>query len=277
MAKFSAWIGRLPKGIPMKQLTLAATAALLAVNLQADILTGLVAYYPFDGDTLDASGNGLHATPHTGVVSYADGQFGRAAWFDGAMSLQIPSPRLLDGASSASISAWIWFDTSIGGQVIGAGDGRPGRDPITTRINPSGAEDFRFEQVIADEQTLIGFEYAETFSGLSVGAWHQLTWVLDSLGEGSVFRCYVDTALVKEDANPLFQSIAYDADMPALIGAIEALSPYQFWRGRIDDLRIYGRALDVDDIAELAMIPEPTALALLALGSLAFVMARRRL
>jgi len=262
----------------MKQGKAAFLAAILisTTTASADIASGLVAYYPFDGDSLDASGNGLHAAPQTGAVSYTGGQFGQAAWFDGATSLLIPSPRLLDGASSASISAWVWFDTSIGGQVIGAGDSRSGRDPITTRINPSGAEDFRFEQVIANDQTLIGFEYAETFPGLSVGEWHQLTWILDRLETGSVFRCYVDTVLVKEDVNTAFENIAYDADMPTLIGAIEASSPWQFWQGRIDDLRVYERALDETDVVELSMIPEPTTFTLLGLGSLALVMGRRR-
>ncbi|MDM8559694.1 LamG domain-containing protein [Candidatus Parabeggiatoa sp. HSG14] len=43
---------------------------------------GLVAYYPFDGNANDKSGNGNHGTMHGGV-DYVAGRIGQAAYFDG--------------------------------------------------------------------------------------------------------------------------------------------------------------------------------------------------
>ena len=51
---------------------------------RADLTTGLVAYYPFDGNASDMSGNGHHGTVN-GAVLTADrhGESGKAYDFDG--------------------------------------------------------------------------------------------------------------------------------------------------------------------------------------------------
>jgi len=91
---------------------LAAGSALGGIN------DGLVAWYPLEGNANDASGNGNHGANYTGAVQYAPGRVGQAAWFDGQSSILLPQPRLLDGASNASITAWIYFSSFAGGQII---------------------------------------------------------------------------------------------------------------------------------------------------------------
>jgi hypothetical protein len=233
----------------------------VSLSALAGINDGLVAYYPFDGNADDASGNGWRAVNHDrGMVRYSppplpgwptSGKRGGAAWFDGNSCLLMPQPRLLDGASNATITAWIWFD-GAGGQLLGAGDGRGGRDPITTRIVPEMAGAVAFTQVIHDEETLIGFAGGgEHVPTLSFRSWHMFTMVLESITNGCSFRAYIDGELVKQTTNPYFYRIAYDADMSALIGALQASSPQQFCTGGIDELRIYNRALHRSDILEL--------------------------
>jgi hypothetical protein len=102
----------------------------------AGINDGLVAYYPFDGNAMDASTNAAHGSNYTGTVTYGPGKNGQAAWFDGASCIRLPQPRLLDGASNATLSVWINASGvgQLGGQIIGAGDSRTGFDPISTRI-----------------------------------------------------------------------------------------------------------------------------------------------
>jgi len=48
----------------------------------ADLNDGLVAYYPFDGNAQDPSGNGHNGTENAGVT-YTMGVIGSAASFDG--------------------------------------------------------------------------------------------------------------------------------------------------------------------------------------------------
>ena len=77
------------------------------------------------------------------------------------------------------------------------------------------------------------------------------TIVLERQSTESVFRCYADARLVAQSASAAFSHIAYDTDMITLIGAIEVDSPWQFWSGGIDDLRIYNRALSAAEVAGL--------------------------
>ncbi len=223
----------------------------------AGINDGLVAYYPFDGNALDASGNGGHGSNRTGLVTYNAGKIGQAAWFDGESCLILPQPRLLDGASNATVCAWVYLANGQSGQILATGDGRPERDPISTRINATSAQDCRFEEVINNQQVTIGFLYGGFLPGLSVGSWHLYSQVLERVGSQSVVRCYMDGDLALQTTNSQFSHIAYDLDMPPLVGAIESASPWQFWNGGIDELRVYDRALSGAEIAGLYYAANP--------------------
>jgi Concanavalin A-like lectin/glucanases superfamily/PEP-CTERM motif len=241
----------------------------------AAINDGLVAWYPMDGNANDASGNNANGQNLTGAVQYAPGRVGLAGWFDGQSTILLPQPRLLDGAANASISAWIDFSAFVGGQIIATGDNRSGLDPISTRINPGASEDLTFAQV--ENGSGIGFfQGGKLLSGLSVGQWHLFTLVLERQAAQSVLSCYVDANLVAQETSTTFSHIAYDRDMLPLIGGIEEASPYQFWHGGIDDLRIYNRALSGAEVKQLAGVPEPSTLALVAVGGLALLMSQKR-
>ena len=78
---------------------------------QVNLTNGLVAYYPFNGNTNDASGNNLHATIMGGAISTAD-RFGNNnnAWaFDGIDDYL----RVADNGafSTSSMSIAFWFKT----------------------------------------------------------------------------------------------------------------------------------------------------------------------
>jgi hypothetical protein len=220
------------------------------------LTNGLVAYYPFDGNADDASGNGWHGSNHTGVVQYSAGRIGQAAFFDGGSCIRLPQARLLDGESNATISAWIMISGSAG-QILGAGDGRGGMDPITTRIGAIEVEDAKFVQVINNTQTILGFDNGDALWGMSSGTWHLFTMVVERQPTQAVFSGYVDKTLVKRSTNADFSRIAYDVDMPALVGALDASAPAQFWHGGIDDLRIYNRALSHGEVIYLALGGDP--------------------
>ena len=65
--------------------------SLLAATVQADIETGLVGYWPLNGDAQDASGNDLH-----GTISKATPAADRLGYADAAMSFT--------GAADSSIN-----------------------------------------------------------------------------------------------------------------------------------------------------------------------------
>src|ERR1019366_3185308 len=92
----------------------------LAVNgySQSFLTNGLVAYYPFNGNANDASGNGNNGTVY-GAILTTDrfGNSNSAYSFDGASSyIEVPSNASLLFSNQLTISAWIKWVSFPGSQ-----------------------------------------------------------------------------------------------------------------------------------------------------------------
>ena len=75
-----------------------------------DVTDGLVAYYPFDGNAIDASGNNNNGTEYSGI-EYKLGIKGDAASFDGVNDyIRVPSYPSLNPVNQLSISFWVKVD-----------------------------------------------------------------------------------------------------------------------------------------------------------------------
>ncbi len=73
---------------------------------RTDIPTdGLVAYYPFDGDAQDHSGNGNHGVVHGATLT--TGISGQAYLFDGVDYIGLPNFNIFGGSEGWSYSVWI--------------------------------------------------------------------------------------------------------------------------------------------------------------------------
>lgn len=74
-------------------------------------LPNLVAYYPFDGNADDASGNGNHGQS-IGSINYVDGKFGKALELDNGEYIEMESTDTLHGnifkMESYTLSTWIY-------------------------------------------------------------------------------------------------------------------------------------------------------------------------
>ena len=77
----------------------------------APVLRNLVAYYPFDGDAEDASGNGNHGQG-TGSINYVEGKFGKALELSNGEYIEMEATDTLHGdifkAEPFTLSAWIY-------------------------------------------------------------------------------------------------------------------------------------------------------------------------
>ncbi len=83
------------------------------VELSAPLSEGLLAYYPFDGNAEDFSGNGLHGTVNGGVKLTTDrsGNPGYAYSFDGA-SGYITLGDYFDNTPTLTFSFWAYINSS---------------------------------------------------------------------------------------------------------------------------------------------------------------------
>jgi len=236
--------------------TVITCALLVSVQAQTQFTNGLVAYYPFNGNANDASGNGNNGTVTSAALA-AD-RFGNpnsAYAFDGVSSLiTVPDSPSLRVTNDITVTCWLSFSqTNFGGagvRFVGKG-GDCGRNYGLWL--DQGAY-WMFQQ-FAPEGGCVGCQ--ENTAGTTpvvaaLGKWYQMVGVRS----GSVSRLYVDGVLVRE-RSPTCSASTYSGNEPLIIGAPGYSNPQQnlhLMQGGLDDIRIYNRAFSSNEVAQLYAI-----------------------
>ncbi|MCF7907608.1 MAG: LamG domain-containing protein [Candidatus Omnitrophica bacterium] len=211
--------------------------ALTADEVRAEFIEGndgLVAYYPFEGNANDLSGIGNHGTQF-GNVSYGTGKFGRAKFFDGSGDyVDCGSDSSLDFSNAFTISAWINPTTlkNYAG-VVSKDSNRWSPYSYMAVSHGSG-----YMGIYSG-----GWLWAAASPGLiQVNNWSHLTWVY----QNNLIYFYIDGAPVGTSA------MAYtdDPNDNTYIGSWYSGGTGYDFRGYIDEVKIWNKALSADEIAE---------------------------
>jgi hypothetical protein len=199
---------------------------------------GLVGYWPFDENLLDTAGGHHGAGRGSDLITFADGRFGSGIVLDGVdQFVEITGGAESDfdfAGQSMSVSAWFKvgsFDTNWQA-LVAKGEG--GNWRTHRRSDGSG---MAFSAGPGNNDT--------PDSGVDVndGTLHHLVAVARD-GEGS--ELWIDGVLVATTDNTAME----DNDMRVLIGD-NPDAPGRFWNGLIDDVAIWGRALQPAEIEEI--------------------------
>jgi len=260
----------------VKRILAVGTAVVLVLALagpgRADLITGLAAYYPFDGTAADLSGNGRHlglfggAGYGTGLIGQSLSLPGNSASFAQRLT---DDPSLNFNTTNFSIRIWFNFDTATREQTLiekFSGGGGPAWS-LTTFPN---ALRFGFD----------GFAGGILNAAVSIptGTWHHVVVRRD----GSAFDLFYDGALVASGstASPIGSTT-----LPLLIGMRNALDGRDFSvDGRIDEVALWTRALTNAEVAALynngrgtplAVVPEPASWLLAGMSGLVVLAVRR--
>lgn len=230
--------------------TLLAAAILGFGAAYGDTTTGLVASYNFNNNTLDGSGNGNDGSP-AGGFAYSYDRFlnpNAAGLFNGTNSyVFVPWAQTLSAPDTACTQA-AWINMS-GNSLVGEA-----YNPIIMK-STNGTNAFMYRMLASD----IGFGSAfnnwtthySYLTPLSLHTWYHLATVFD----GSTLVLYlngapVDTASMSLTIVQDTRDLTIGADFP---GSLEIMN------GRLDDVRIYSRALTASDVAELMSLVDVTA------------------
>lgn len=227
-----------------------------ANTVKAGVITsGLVGYWKADGDALDSSGNGLNGTLNNGVT-FAPGQFGQAFSLDGS-NQWISTNQSFANDQSHTISVWVnWNgETSQTFQEIVSWWNTT--DPIPNRMFLGTANSSTTQGPIR-----YGDGWNNVPVSIPVGQWVHLAATYDgatndrqlflngslaaTLSGGPEARFSANLAIGKQGTTPITG---------------------EFWNGLIDDLALYDRVLSDAEISSNAIVPEPSNLALLAIGA----------
>ncbi len=214
----------------------------------ADITTGLVAYYPFEGNANDASGNGNNGTTYSTILTNNQlGQPNSAYYFNGTSSrIFIADSTIFQIVSNLTLEAFIFaespLDTYYQNQIVFRGDDRGGFDPYVLQLD--GGTNLGFWI------TGQGNNVAAVQKPISLGSWHQVAGTFDAaLG---IMNLYVDGVLVASNATSIIPVALLTGTNPGLgIGDVESTSYAEHFHGIISNVRIYNRTLSPSDVAEL--------------------------
>lgn len=234
-------------------ITLVMSVAFLG-NAEAGLNDGLVAYYPFNGDANDESGNDIHGT-EVGNIVYIDGIYQQAANFDGNDYVSIPNdPGLNFGYNDATLVAWIKTNSStLHNEIINSfwldEDGERG---YTLKLK-EGRLAFTTARIAQDINPETGGVWGQTL--LNDDEWHFVAGIRN----GDSMRIFVDGQLEAEVTGASLYNLTSSA--PIIVGqAINGYGQNYPYYGSIDEVRIYNRALSESEIRELAGITLETGL-----------------
>lgn len=229
-----------------------------------EVLTnGLVGYWTFDGRDIkwsdtgteikDISGNGNHgdALGSLATTSVIPGTLGQALSFNGS-SDYVDIGTLADTATTSAftVSAWIYQSSLVSGSIVtrskdtnpfwlvDSNDTYGGSDDIRTFIESGSGDNFGYT----------------TDNVHSSGSWEHWVSVFDGTLSGNANR-------LKLYKNGTQQSLTFIGTIPAATvssGTVHAnIGGYYnsaSWNGKIDDVRIYNRALSSSEVANLYSI-----------------------
>jgi len=207
----------------------------------------LIAYYPFDGNANDESGNENNGTISGATLTTdKDGNANKAYSFDGNDYIEVSYSQELAPSTEVTFSTWayrldwstfskekILSKTHAGGYSLGA-------DSYDVPIGNIGVQVFRNNKYGSPQISA---------STLDSG-WHHFVGTYD----GRYTKFYVDGLLKATDDAGANYPMQYDYICSLIIGSeADEIAGQQQWyfNGKIDDVRIYGCALSAEEIAKL--------------------------
>ena len=225
------------------------------VITNVDLTSGLVAYYPFNGNATDASGNNNNASQISGGVSYVAGKNGQAVKFGGYSNqgqIKVPNSPSLQFTSEASFVYWLRIDNATGmdgnGQISTNGNHcvfAKSADwaGIYNNTGISGAnQKFYSGLAAAGSGNSIGTK-TKGVDNYAVGDWIQVAYVISNSGSS----LYING--VKDSSIYLPVNLVGSNNQDLYFGKYSS-----YWyplNGTLDEFRIYNKALNDDQITAL--------------------------
>lgn len=221
-----------------------ALSAQEVFSLFADNESGLFAYYPFNGNSNDESGNNNNAV-NSGAVLTAD-RFARpnkAYQFNGT-NASMTSQLTEVNPFPLSISLWFKTNTTNGGKLFGFGTGATG-----------GSMDFDRHIYMTNDGKLFfgvwtgGPQVASTSQSNNNGQWHHVVGIASDAG----LDLYVNGSLAISNTTPLagavltgYWKIGFDN-----LFNWPSLPTSAYFEGALDDIRIFRKVISPGEVTSL--------------------------
>ena len=217
---------------------------------------GLIAYYPFNNSAADSSGNKYDGTAYN-VVPTTDrnGNVNSAYYFDGQSSYITikDKPDLRLNSTDFTINAWVdiyEYNSSYGSIVIvkrqygsngGWNFGIAGYGDLSNQVGALGVVTYSVSG--GDDPVLVGVTKIDTNH-----TWHMITTVYQVNEKKAII--YVDGVQDSYAINMPSPNLLTNPDI--YIGADNPTNYTSYYfKGKIDDIRLYNRALGASEVKKL--------------------------
>ncbi|XP_030851646.1 uncharacterized protein LOC115918963 [Strongylocentrotus purpuratus] len=204
----------------------------------------LIAYFPFEGDAADSSGNNRDGTS-TGAVTYANGKCGQAASFDGASKIDVQSLANFAWGDEFSVSVWFKRTGQWGNYqgIVNNGYGTNGGWEIRMGRENSGqmlgGSVFETATGPWDYQNLVGAQ----------NTWNHVVMTYDD----STLRYYLNGEQQTATNPACCNGPIPTRNNPVTIGQAGFGTTVEYFHGLIDEVKIYGRVLSAAEIQNMAI------------------------
>ena len=226
---------------------------------------GLTAYFPFDGDLTDASGNHHDAKAVRGEAVYEEAIVAKGADFSPETQVSFGTQGDFERTKPFALALWVEPAPAHGVEVLqkrDAGKNWHGWELAFDDPTYSGNQKrmAHFQMRLAGRWPVDAIE-VENKEPLALDGPHHLMIDYDGSGKASGIRLYVDSKPVESEVLKDQLKGEFRTSVPLEIGDKSLGTPFE---GRLDDLRIYNRTLNGAEVEELA-ISLPARSLLLAL------------
>ncbi len=206
---------------------------------------GLVACYPFDGNTNDESQNGHPGIEHG--ISYVDGVQGKAAEFSEGDYVDLGQMAFL---SKTSFSISLWVKKYVEGQMFGY-IGKWNSIPLLDNsfgLSEGYGNDYPAFCIQTDDNS---YKCVASSVKLEKDRFAHIVAIWDN---SSGMKMYMDRQLVSSNNFGIGKNLKNETySYTAKAGSWGVLRSGQYsFKGLLDDLRVYNRALSEDEIKQLA-------------------------
>lgn len=201
----------------------------------ANLNTGLVAHFAFDGDADDKSGNGNHGITHGATLTSDRYNRENSAYFFDGENDYVEVPNIFN-STDLTIGAWIYINDykSYGGIIDGY------KEQWELLLNKGDGNKISFlrwnEEKSYNEYT--------TSKLITAKEWHHIVATIN--GTSGTF--YIDGAA---DSNFTLLNLIHDSLTSLNIGVSLSGQNQQYFNGNIDDVYIYNRALTEFEVKDL--------------------------
>jgi hypothetical protein len=214
---------------------------------------GLLAYFPLDNSGADSSGMGHDTYSYYSIVSTTNrfGKANSAFYFDGVDSYMVIKDKSDLRLSNTDFTINIWINVEAYSASYGS--------VILCKRGPGSSSGWNYNVTGYLDQANgipLGVNSFQVFGGLdplAVGTkplgnnqWHMVTTIYNL--QKQEISCYIDGVLDNVMGNVPSPSSTANTDL--YVGADSQSSAY-YLKGKLDDVRIYDRALPVSQIKKL--------------------------